>query len=143
MKNYLPISGKVRLKLNGKLICEGTNIVVTAGKNLITGIVSSSTYTRPGWIAVGDSDTLPADAQTALVGTEHFRQAIATTTVNGNQLTYTKTLTNSTGGSVTVKELGIFNAASGGDMLARFLSTEFLMANGDTLAVEWTLTFGG
>lgn len=43
-------------------------------------------------------------------------------------------------GTGTLKESGIFNAATGGDMLARQTFDEIQKASSDTLTVTWTIT---
>ena len=122
------------------------NLVVTAGKDLVANIVenNSGTPVAPSHMALGDGALATDAGQTALQGTEHAnpgRITVATTRVT-NVVTYTATLTNTSGGVITVNEVGIFNAAAAGTMLARFLSNSFDMANNDALTIAWSLTYG-
>lgn len=146
----LSIKGRARLWhwRGDRLLWHGVydNLVVTAGKDLVANIVqnNSGTPVAPSHMALGDGAVATDAAQTALQGTEHpnpGRVAVTTTRVT-NVVTYTATLTNSSGGVITVNEVGIFNAASAGTMLARFLSNSFDMANADALTIAWSLTYG-
>jgi hypothetical protein len=93
------------------------------------------------YIAIGTGSTAPAAGDTALV-TELVR-------LQDSQAEYTSTpssqleLVASFGpgvGTGTVRESGLFNANSGGDMLARQTFTEITKGASDTLTVTWTIT---
>jgi hypothetical protein len=100
------------------------------------------------YIALGTSDN-PVDAsQTALsaeltVGANYARLQDATamysSTASGNKLILSVTFGpgQATG---TLRESGIFNSATGGNMLARQTYAEIQKAAGDTLTVTWTIT---
>lgn len=117
------------------------NLVVTDGKTLCTQLIADEAVTAPSHIAMGSDGQAVLEGMTDLQGIEHERQAVVTTRI-GNQLKYATTLGTTIGADVVVNEFGIFNAASAGTMLARFLSQQFTMGVGDLLDVNWTLTVG-
>lgn len=142
----MKISGKVKLELKrGQEVVwtrEGSNLVVTAGKNLIAALVAAAGSTRPSHMAIGSSSTVTTVGMTALQGTEHERVALDSTSRIDNEVTYTATFGTGIGGSLTVAECGIFNAGVAGTMLARFVTSEFTIDSGYSLAASWTLAFG-
>lgn len=120
---------------------SGHNLVVTVGAQEIAKIVASSTSgTRPTHMAIGTSTTAPTAAQTDLIGTA-TRRALGSTSRSSNQITYSCTF--GTGvGTFTVQEAGLFNAASAGQMFARWLTGAFVKGSTDSLTITWRLTFG-
>lgn len=146
----LPIKGYVVLKVlrNGKVIDrrEGDNLVVQAGKNFIADLIFQDTsQTRFSHMALGSSGAAVLESQTAL-GTEitsPARQPItAALPGSSNEIQYGATFTNNSAGTITVAEAGIFNAATNGTMLARFLTQPVVLSVDDQLEITWTLTVG-
>lgn len=118
----------------------GHNLVVTAGLNHIADQLSSS----PGGSAmshmeVGTGTTAANAADTALE-TALDRNALTSRTDSGAVVTYVGTW-NAGDGTGAITEYGIFNAGSGGTMLARFVDSVINKGASDTLVVTWTLTF--
>ena len=129
------------------------NLIVSAGVEGVASRIaphdgpvnSSAPY---NYIALGTSNTAADAAQTALVaelpsGASYARVQDATaqyTTSGGNKVILSVTfLPNQATG--TLRESGIFNAASGGNMLARqAFAAEIQKAATDTLTVTWTIT---
>ena len=134
------------------------NLIVNAG---IEGVASriaphdgtinpSSPY---NYIALGTGNTAVDASQTALaaelpIGSTYSRMQDTTaqySTSSGNKLILSVTFPpgQATG---TLKESGLFNAASGGNMLARQMfdnppsSSAITKAAGDTLTVTWTMS---
>lgn len=138
--NVCNIKGFVKVWLNGKLIQKGQNLITSAGDGLVATLVSGS-GTAPSHMAIGAGATTPTATQTALIGTEHERVSTSAAVVD-NQLTLTAQFGSGITGSVEVEEIGIFNDASAGTMLARFLTSNFTLSSSDTLDVEWTVAFG-
>lgn len=111
---------------------------------LLAGDASAVPFT---YLAVGTSSTAFAASQTALQGeisTSGLARAAATvsrvTTTQTNdtlQLAYTWTAS----GSVTVEEIGVFNAASNGTMLGRALTTTKSLTNTDQLIATYKVKF--
>jgi hypothetical protein len=118
--------------------------ITAAGKAEVAGLMgntgSPSAFT---YLANGSGTTAFAKAQTALV-TENTANGSArasatvsrtTTTDTNDTLSLVKQWTAS--GAITINEVGVFNAASAGDMLARkVLDSTVTLASTDT----WTWT---
>lgn len=128
------------------------NMIVNAGVEGVASriaphdgtINSSAPY---NYIALGTGDTSADAAQAALVaelpiGASYARVQDGTaqyTTSGGNKVTLSVTFAPGQG-TGTLRESGIFNAASGGNMLARQTFADIQKAAGDTLTVTWTIT---
>lgn len=127
------------------------NLVVTAGKNWITGRLKNSAggHVIPDemtHMAIGTETTTIAADPVALgdttLGTELVRTTLTPTggEVANNVITFTATFSPSETYTGTITEAGIFNANSDGTMLCR---TKFLGVNkaaADTMTVVWTIT---
>ena len=109
-----------------------------------TGITDSDgAPTAFSYLELGTSDTAAANSQTALVaaitdsGLARASSTVTneTTTLTGDTMQFVKSWTAS--GTKTVKEIGTFNASSGGEMLQRYvLTTPRALVSSDT----YTLT---
>jgi predicted sugar kinase len=122
---------------NLKQIQEVKNLVVTAGLNLIAARMSG-TPTLPTHMGLGAGTVAAALADTAL-GSQLARVALTSTTVNGNQITYTATF-NAGVATGAVTEAGVFTAASAGTMLCRTVFPVINKQAGDTITVTWVVT---
>jgi len=103
--------------------------------------VDSGSPTEFTYLAYGSDDTDAAVTDTTL-GTETDREAATvsteTTSVTDDTMRWTKTF--SISGATTVKEVGIFNAAADGDMLARYiLGTARSLSDGDSYVVTFDI----
>jgi len=117
-----------------------TNAGLAEAAGLLGNTGSPTAFT---YLANGSGDTAFAATQTALV-TENTANGSArasatvsrtTTTATNDTLSLVKQWTAS--GAITIKEAGVFNASSAGDMLARkVLDSTVTLANTDT----WTWT---
>lgn len=124
------------------------NTIMNAGKAELAALAgntaSPSAFT---YLAVGTSTTAVAATQTALgaeISTGGLARASATvsrttTTVSNDTLRLAYTWTSSS--THAVEEIGIFNAASAGDMLARALTSTKSILNGETLAATYDVAF--
>lgn len=143
MRENLTVYGSVviRKKRGGVVVKEWRrdNLVVDVGKTLIVSRLRNLD-TKPTHMALGTSATAPASGQTALQGTELARLAFSGESQSANSVTYTANFTGSWTG--TVEEAGIFNDATTGTMLARFLTGTFDKDSNDEIEVQWTLTIG-
>ena len=137
----LKVKGYVRLRKNGLLIREGRNLVVATGENFIANMIGS-TDTAMTHMAIGNGGTATSSGMTALQGTEIERQLLSGVTVNANVVTWSASFGSLLSITSTVREVGIFNAASVGTMLARFICAGFSLSPGETLDVDWSLAFG-
>jgi len=131
--------GFVRIWKNGLLIRSGPNLVVASGFQLLARIVGG-TGTLLSHMAIGNTGAATQPSMTALQGTEHERVALASTIVSSNTVTYSATFGATISLTVTIREIGIFNAAAGGDMLCRFICSGFDLSAGETAQVDWAMT---
>ena len=134
----LKLKGKLAISLNGKIIQEVDNLVVTAGKGYVASRMKDATATAMSHMAIGSGSTAAAASDTAL-GNQLGRVALTSTTVSNAVVTYVASFPAGTGtGAVT--EAAILNASSGGTML---WSTVFSVVNKgaqDSMTVTWTVT---
>lgn len=136
----LVIRGRVRVWLNGTLIREARNLLVDSGLQLIAKRVQADvTDDAPSHVAIGDNGDDPTAADTDLIGVEHQRVA-ATSTLIGKIISLSATL-GSIGSDKTVREMGVFNDASAGTMIARVVVDEFVLGGADVAQVTWELEF--
>jgi hypothetical protein len=117
---------------------EINNLVVTTGLGYIASRMKDATADAMSHMAIG-SGTAAAAAGNTTLGTELDRNALTSTTVTGNEITYAASW-GAGDGTGAVTEAGIFNAASAGDMLARTVFSVLNKSANDTLAITWTIT---
>lgn len=146
LREGLPLVGFVRLDLKkGDQPLwrrTGRNLIVETGRNLYASIIAS-TMNRPSHFAIGSSAVDTLDNMTSLQGTEHQRVAFGSTGLSGNTVAYDGEFGPGLGSTqLEVAEFGLFNAASGGIMLARFTTSPFFMNQDYTLNVVWTVNVG-
>ena len=126
----LQLTGALQISLNNEIVHQCDNLVVTAGKNWVAGrFKDGSIPDEMSHMAIGSADTAAAAGNTALA-TELNRIALTTDggTVSTNTVQYDASWT-SAAAAYAIKEAGIFNAATGGTMLAR---TTFAVINKGT-----------
>ena len=137
----LEITGALQISLNNEIVHQCDNLVVTAGKNWVAGrFKDSSIPDEMSHMAIGSADTAAAAGNTALA-TEVNRIALTTDggTVSTNTVQYDASWT-SAAAAYAIKEAGIFNAASGGTMLARTTFAVINKGTDDTVSISWTIT---
>lgn len=142
----IPVKGQATITLRDSRGCIKSrwtqeNLIVTAGLEHIASRMVDATDNVMSHMAVGSSDTTPALNQTALQGTEHERVS-ATISRSGATFTAEATFGSGIASDVNVAEFGIFNAATSGDMLARFISSNFTLPSSDTVDITWSITIG-
>ena len=144
MKDDLKLSGEVTLVLkdsNGNVKQAQTikNLVVNAGLNFITSRMQSASKGVMSHMGLGSGTVAAAAGDTDLGSLLGSREALDTDLVSANTLTYVCTFeAGDATGAVT--EAGIFNAASGGDMLCRTVFSAVNKAASDSLAITWVVT---
>lgn len=134
----LVMTGRLEIALNGEVVKEVPNLVVTAGKEYVASRMKDTTKNAMSHMAVGTSSTSAASADTTL-GSEADRQLLTSTTVSNATITYVATF-GAGDGTGALTEAGLFNAASSGDMLCR---TTFSVVNkgaSDSMTITWVVT---
>ena len=114
------------------------NLIVDTGLNFICDRMKDD-ETAMTHMALGSGTTAPAAGNTALESQLGSREALDSSTVSANTITYVASFeAGDATGAVT--EAAIFNAASGGTMLCRVTFSVVNKAADDTLSVNWQLT---
>lgn len=116
---------------------EMDNLITTAGKSVVAALLNGEANNKFDYIALGTGTTAAAIGDTTLQ-TETHRGQDASTSRSTNVLTVDKLFT--MGGSFTISEAGLLNAASTGTLLARQVFTGLPLVSGDTLTLTWTIT---
>lgn len=118
-----------------------TTAGLAAAAKLMIGVDSIDPFT---YIAAGSGSTAESADQTALI-TEHtsggLARAAATCTTNAGVASWVVEMTNTSGGILYIREVGLFNAASGGTMYLRHVYTaDQAIKNGETVRITITDT---
>lgn len=134
------LTGKLAISLNGKIVQEVNNLVVTVGKVWVAARMQGVSKAVMSHMAVGTGTTAASVGQTTLV-TENGR--VLLTTAGGvaasNVITFATTVPAGTAtGAIT--EAGVLNAASAGDMLARTVFSVVNKGALDTMTISWAVT---
>mgnify|MGYP003639682461 FL=1 len=134
----LTLTGAVTIAVNGEVVKEIPNLVVTTGKNFVSSRMKDTTKAAMTHMEIGSGTTSAAAGQTTLV-TAVDRNALTSTTVTNNTIIYVCTWAAGDGtGAIT--ESGLFNASSGGDMLCRTVFAVVNKGSADSMTVTWTIT---
>lgn len=137
---------------NGELLSEEIvhNTTTTVGRKRVAGLINervSGAGQGFNYLAIGSSGTVSTSASTALT-TEltyaSFARTAATctwqtTTTASDTARLVHTWTSASAGTVNVRECGILDTASGGNMLAKTTFAAKAMANADTLAINYSI----
>jgi len=138
INDQLQLKGHLAITLNGELVRDIDNLVVTAGKGYVASRIKDATATAMSHMAIGSGTGAAAAGNTAL-GTELGRVSLTSTNVSAAVVTYVGTFAAGTGtGAVT--EAGLLNASSGGTMLARTVFSVVNKGANDSMTVTWTVT---
>ena len=144
MTNIIHPTGDVTLILrdadgNIKSKQEFHNLVVSTGCNLIASQLCEEQIAKPSHMAIGSGTVEPKKTDISL-GEELARNAFSrAASRNAATVTYVATF-GPTEGTGAVTEVGIFNAASAGDMLNRATFAVVNKAPTDSLEITWNLT---
>ena len=140
----LKLRGDVALVLKGadgkvKDSREIKNLIVNDGLEFICSRMAGTSANVMSHMALGSGTTAAAAGQTDLVSILGNREALDSSTPSSNTIAYVASFEAGEGtGAVT--EAGIFNAATGGDMLCRTVFSVVNKEADDTMSVTWTIT---
>lgn len=115
-----------------------SNLVVDSGLDFIASRMEGTASSVMSHMAIGSSSTSPASGNTTL-GSEEARVSITSGEATGNSIAYVATFGAGVG-TAALTEAGIFNAASGGDMLCRVIYSVINKGAADTMTITWTIT---
>jgi hypothetical protein len=115
------------------------NLVVSAGLNFICDRMEGTSEAVMSHMGLGSGTTAAAAGDTDLGSILGSREALDSTTVSSNTITYVSSFeAGDATGAVT--EAGIFNASTSGTMLCRVVFSEINKAADDTMSVTWVIT---
>ena len=138
LNDGLKLTGKLSIAINGEVVQEVPNLVVTAGKGYVASRMKDASATAMSHMGIGSGSTAAAASDTAL-GSQLARTSLTSTTVSGADVVYVDTFPAGTGtGAVT--EAGLFNASSGGTMLCRTVFSVVNKGASDAMTITWTVT---
>ena len=138
INDALKMKGRLQIHLNGELVQEVDNLVVTAGKGYVASRMKDASATAMSHMAIGSGSTAAAASDTAL-GNELGRVSLTSTTVSAAVVTYVATFAAGTGtGAVT--EAALLNASSSGTMLCRTVFSVVNKGSADSMTITWTVT---
>ena len=144
MEDNLKLKGDVFITVkdkdgNVKEERKEENLVVSAGLNFICSRMKDTTDGAMSHMALGSGTTAAAAGDTDLGSLLGSREALDSTTVTDNTITYVSSF-EAGDGTGTVTEAGIFNASTGGTMLCRVVFPAIGKQADDTMSVTWTIT---
>ena len=143
VNEQLTMTGHLKIELNGELVRDLDNLVVTAGKTFVASSMLKTTSNSPAamtHMGVGTSTQDPAGTDTALISQVGSRKAFTTTAASSAAVVTYICAFAAGEGTGALTEAGIFNASSSGTMLCR---TEFSVVNkgaSDSMTITWTVT---
>lgn len=118
---------------------ETTNLVVNTGLNYIASRMVGTAKNVMSHMAVGSSDTAAAPEDTNVGSILGSRKALTSATATANAVEYQATFAAGEGTGA-VKEAGIFNASTSGDMLCRTVFDVINKGASDSMTITWTVT---
>lgn len=143
----LKLSGQLNIVLkdkagNVKDQRELKNLVVNSGLAYIASRMTGTAKSVMSHMALGSGTASPAAGDTDLGSILGAREALDSTTISGTNDEKVVYVSSFEAGDATgaVTEAGIFNAATGGDMLCRTTFDVVNKAADDTMSVTWTIT---
>ncbi|MEM2759880.1 MAG: hypothetical protein QXU32_00035 [Nitrososphaerales archaeon] len=118
------------------------NLVVNTGFEEVAKLAfATGSSTKFDFIAVGSGSTAPAAGDTALQTQVGNRKQDSTPTYNSGTKKVTIDVTFNAGESTgTIRESGLFNASTGGQMFARQTFSDINKGASDSLTVTWEIT---
>jgi hypothetical protein len=120
------------------------NLVVDSGLNILRDRIAGSSTSAVTHMAVGTGTTAVSAANTALT-TETHRNAVTETIATNKVMTFKMYLASGQangGGTSTLREIGLFNSASGVTMFARaLLSSPITKSASVTVTFTWQIGF--
>ena len=149
----IKLVGEVTIEVrdkNGKLKFKRTfkNVITNVGKAQVAGLINGVVTTPFKYIAIGTGDpdnpgtcSSESASDTSLQNEVARTQAtVSRTTTNVTNDTAQLQATFTAGATWKVCESGVFDASSGGNMLARKTFDTVTLYSGDQIAITWKIT---
>lgn len=140
LNDKLSLTGALTISVNGEVVRDIKNLVVTTGKELVAQNLQGGNVVPVTHMGVGTGTTAAA-APDAALESELDRNALTT---SGGTQTGAEVLFESTwlpgDGTGALTEAGLFTAATGGVMLARTVFPVVNKGADDTISIAWTVT---
>lgn len=138
LNELLNMKGKLTIELNGEVVQEVDNLVVTVGKNFVASRMTGTSPAVMSHMAIGTTNTAAAIGNTTLAA-EAARVALTSGITASAVVTYIATFPAGTGTGAIV-EAGLFNAVSAGTLLARTVFSVINKGASDSMTITWTVT---
>jgi len=142
IKEKVKLKGRLRISLNGKIVRDIDNLVVTVGKNWVASRMQGVAKAVMSYMTIGTGTTAAVVADTITeTGLFHQILTVAGGSVSGAVITFAATIAAGDGtGAIT--EAGIFNNSTinTGDMLARTVFSVVNKGALDSMTISWAVT---
>ena len=136
----IKVRGRVIVEVNGEVVSDTSNVVTTLGLARFAALIAGTGATAPTHMGIGTGTTAATAADTTLE-TEVDRNALVATSASGAVVTYRAYWAKTDGNTNTVAEVGLFDAASSGTLIARtILSSTVVKNNTKAHSISWTFT---
>lgn len=140
MKERVKIKGRIVIynKTKNKVEYDGSNTLTNLAKEFFADRISSDGVGYVDYLAIGDGSGSHDKSSTALFS-EMYRKQITTKSTPGSSAVFTTTILGDEAvGNWT--ELGLFNASSGGTLIA-VSNVSYTHVSGDEVEVRWEISF--
>jgi hypothetical protein len=147
LDNTIETRGSVLLEAwkNGRTVrrVRKSNLITTRGLIVMARTISEA-GTGVTHIATGSDNTSPSISDTAL-GSEAYRDQVTQYQRPGDgSVTFKLFIGPASANGTTIKEAGLLNASTGGELVARIVfsaSEEIVKTSDITAQISWTITF--
>lgn len=143
-KTRIGISGRLHILIQdaktGEILRDewNDNKIVDTGLNLVRDLIAGGN-TPVTEIAVGTDGTAPTNSDTTLTA-EVFRSPITRRIPTDKKITLQLFIPTTSANGNTLREAGIFNAATAGDMLSRVTYADIVKTSAITVTLTWEIT---
>ena len=111
-------------------------VATTDCRELVSSFLAGNSQTAPTHMAFGTGTSVPNAEDTAL-NTENTRNAMTSTTLTGQEVSFKAILNATQANGVVITEIGLLNASSSGTLFTRNTFSSITKAN--TFQIEATI----
>ena len=121
---------------------QAEDLIMNVGKAQMAGLLNSVVTTPFKWIAVGTVATINSATATQMQAeVQRLTASVSRVTTNVTNDTSRLEATFDFGGSFAIKESGVFDDDTSGNMLARQTFAVLNVEDGDSLTFRWNVVF--